>query len=94
MHRSIMQELTVNKCFLCGRQGPVEVHHCIHGTAGKRKAEADGLLVNLCPECHRKLHDTGRGDKELMSVAEARWINYNMASVEEFIGRYGKNYIV
>lgn len=93
MHRSIMMNLGIERCFLCGREGEVHAHHCLHGTANRRLAEEDGLIVNLCHACHHRLHDTGRGDKELMRVAESRWIEYNFGNVEEFIGRYGKNYL-
>lgn len=95
MHRSIIQNLEVKKCYICGDEGAVEVHHCLHGTAGRKKAEADGLMVNLCPECHRLLHDSRnrRYDKELMKLAQIEWMSYNMKGADEFIARYGKSYL-
>lgn len=95
MHRSIIQNLEVKKCYICGDEGAVEVHHCIHGTSGRKKAEADGLMVNLCPECHRLLHDSRsrRHDKELMKLAQIEWMSYNMQGADEFIARYGKSYL-
>lgn len=93
MHRSIMQDLDGNICFICKSVGAVEVHHCFHGTANRRLAEKDGLLVNLCPDCHRSLHDRGLYDDLLMEIAEAAWLDYYDKDVQEFIARYGKNYI-
>ena len=94
MHRSIIQNLEVKKCYLCGAEGPVEVHHCLHGP-NRKKAEADGLLINLCPECHRLLHDSGdrRTDRKVMKLGQVAWMGHNMGSTEEFIARYGKNYL-
>lgn len=92
-HRSIMMNLDNDVCFLCGRRGNVQCHHVMHGSANRKLAEQDGLMVNLCFSCHHILHDTGRGDKELMKVAEARWLDYNFACVDDFIARYGKNYL-
>lgn len=93
MHRSIMQNLKVRKCYLCRWSGDLEVHHCLHGTANRRLAEEDGLLVNLCIDCHRQLHEHGTNDKELMQDAERHWLKYNMEKVPGFIARYGKNYL-
>lgn len=93
MHRSIMQNLDNHVCFLCHSEGAVEAHHCIHGTANRRLAEQDGLIVNLCPTCHRKVHDHGLFDDDLMCSAEMSWINYNNSDITHFIARYGKNYL-
>lgn len=95
MHRSIIQNLGVKKCYLCGAEGPVEVHHCLHGTANRKLSEEDGLMVNLCPECHRLLHDSRNrhDDRKLMRMAQVEWMSYNMADAYAFIARYGKNYL-
>ena len=88
-----MQNLDVKRCFLCGREGDMQVHHCLHGTANRKLAEQEGLMVNLCFSCHHRLHSQGFGDKELMKVAESRWLDYNMGCVDDWIGVFGKNYL-
>lgn len=93
MHKSIITNLDIKTCYLCGERGLMEAHHCIHGTANRRLADKDGLIVNLCPECHRKLHDKGVMDDHLKAIAENAWLRYNRATVEEFIARYGRSYI-
>ena len=49
-----MKSIICNKkeCYLCGST-PVERHHCIHGTAGRKLADKYGLTVWLCPFHHR-----------------------------------------
>lgn len=52
-------------------------------------------MVNLCPECHRLLHDSRNrhDDRKLMRMAQVEWMSYNMADAYAFIARYGKNYL-
>lgn len=91
--RSVIDGDEINVCFLCGQwTWTPEVHHCLHGTGRRKLAEQDGLKVTLCPECHRKLHDKGFGDRYLQELAEDTWLKRNNATVEDFIRRYGKNY--
>ena len=85
-------------CFLCGRKGVLQVHHCLHGTARRKLADQDGLVVYLCHHCHRELHDKGIGDLELQQHAEEVWIEQkyfydHTKGVQKFIQRYGKNYL-
>lgn len=78
------------RCFLCGRYGPTQRHHCLNGP-DRKMADRDGLTVQLCPECHRRLHDKGEHYLELKQVAqrafEARY------SRDLWMGIYGRNYL-
>ena len=51
----------------------MEVHHMIHGTANRKKADENGLTVHLCTRCHRLLHDKGVNDRELQKYAQLEW---------------------
>lgn len=90
-HRSIMHE--GERCYICGAYGQLEAHHCMHGTANRKKAEEDGLIVNLCHTCHMDLHDKGLEDKWLMQQAQTAWMRYYSKTVQEFRARYGKNHL-
>ena len=83
-----------NLCYFCARYGNLEKHHCIHGTANRKLADEDGLFVWLCHNCHMRLHDQGIGDKGLQIVAEKAWMQRYGKTEEDFIKRYGKNYIL
>lgn len=70
----------------------------MHGTANRKLAEQDGLWVWLCPECHRGkygVHGYAGHDMDvaLKKAAEYAWITTNKATVNEFITRYGKNWL-
>ena len=93
--KSIIPGDQPNQCFLCGLSCiHTEVHHCLHGTANRRLADEDGLTVNLCMNCHRKLHDKGFGDRYLQEIAEEAWMKYNHdKNLTDWVRRYGKNYL-
>lgn len=86
---SIMQAL--NECYLCGRTGGLEKHHALHGTANRKLADEDRLVVYLCHSCHMALHDKGIGDRRIQKAAQAMW-ERTYGTREEFIRRYGKSY--
>lgn len=78
-------------CYLCGRYGPSDVHHCIHGTAGRNLADRYGLTVHLCHSCHMRLHDTGWMDRHLEQAAQRAFETDH--SHEEWMRIFGKNYL-
>lgn len=83
-------------CFLCKRVGlyikGTDNHHMLFGN--KRKlAEQDGLKVRLCHKHHMRLHQQGEFQEELKKLAEEVWLEHYGKTVEEWIKRYGKNYL-
>lgn len=70
-----------------------DTHHCISGTANRKLADEDGLTVRLCRRCHDRLHSNGEYKKELQIIAEQKWLEYYDKIVEDFIDRYGKNFL-
>lgn len=89
--KSIIQK--EKECYFCFRTYGVELHHCLHGTANRKKADEDGLTVYLCRDCHRALHDKGTGDRQMMQLAQKIWMRTNNKTEKEFIKRYGKNFL-
>ncbi len=93
--KSIMQ---VNKeCYKCQTTIGLEEHHCLFGNA-RKKAEQDGLKVWLCYEHHRGTNGVhGKNGMELAEQlkkeAELKWLEYNNKDIDDFIKRYGKNYL-
>lgn len=93
-------------CYICGREGRTESHHCIHGTANRKIAEKEGLKVWLCYECHRtgkhSVHNCKATDILIEQEAQSVWeANYTSAHPEKtagdareaFIQLFGKSYI-
>ena len=97
-------------CFHCGSHGLTEQHHIFFGAGRRKISDREGLVVYLCPDCHRG--DEGvhgkHGDQlntELKTIAQRAWeANYKKtypyknhaddAAREAFIRLMGKNYIL
>lgn len=91
-------------CFLCGRYAYTERHHIFSGTANRKLSEEDGLVVDLCPDCHNMppngVHFNKERMQELHRYGQQFWENVQTAkgmSHEEarkaFMKRYGRNYL-
>ena len=53
--KSIVQNLEEPRCYVCGSQRELELHHIMHGTANRRHSTHYGLVCYLC-----RTHHTGR----------------------------------
>ena len=96
MKKSIISNRT--NCYICEMYHGIEtrgteLHHCIHGNANRKIADKDGLTVKLCNTCHRLLHDKGIHDRDLQQIAERSYLEHYNKTVNDFIKRYGKNYL-
>lgn len=96
MHESIVKSARV--CFFCGKDDGCEKHHVFFGTANRKLSDEDGLWVWLCSECHRGKHGVhgyaGHDmDVALKKTAEYAWLQHNNKTIQEFIDRYGKNWL-
>ena len=76
-------------CRLCGRPS-TDTHHLMDGY-NRRLAEEDGLVMRLCRNCHVRVH----ADADLRNSlkAEAQRIYERTHSHEEWMQRYGRNYL-
>lgn len=85
------------RCFKCGITHSLHYHHILFGK-NRKKADKDGLMVYLCYEHHEGTNGVhGKNghelDLKLKRIAEKRWLEYYDKTIEDFIKRYGKNYI-
>ena len=99
MAKSIIQQ-DKTRCFLCGRNGSFDTldeHHVYEGP-NKPISEKYGLKVYLHHnECHifgkNSVHNNARVNKALKAVVQKRAMKHYGWSVEDFIDKFGKNYI-
>ena len=79
-------------CFLCRRVGMIETHH-IFGAAMRKKSDRLGLVVDLCQECHRKVHS----DRNLMLFlhehGQRKAMRENKWTIEDFRREFHKSYL-
>ena len=86
---SILQK--EKRCFICGRTGALDVHHCLSGYSNRDLSTYYGLTIYLCRNCH-KLHDTGKFEKEVKGFAQKKWEEL-YGSRDEFIKIFGKSWL-
>lgn len=93
--RSILQSKKI--CYVCGTTEGLHVHHVFYGTANRRLSDEDGLTVYLCYKHHNGsdygVHFDKMLDLALKQEAETKWLEYYGKTKQDFIDRYGKNYI-
>lgn len=89
---SIIENDLAGVCYICGRHGPTDVHHMMHGTANRRIADSEELTVHLCRECHDLVHTGMVGyDEILKQEAQRAYEKYH--SRAEWMRLFGKNYL-
>lgn len=96
--KSIMTN-DLKTCAVCGSTYMTEVHHCIHGTAGRKLATQYHLLIGLCPRHHRGTWGV-HGNKESIShldlclkqMAQKSFVK-KYKSNEKWMEVFGKDYL-
>lgn len=81
-------------CEVCKKRivGTKNLHHCLNGTAYRKKCDEDGLVIYLHPTCHMWLHEHPKSLQTFKARAQ-RFYEENIGTREEFIDRYGKSYL-
>lgn len=84
------------KCFFCGNTQNLEEHHCLHGTANRKKADEYGLTVWLCNYHHtgglRSVHRCKQTDKILQVFAQKYFLEH-LGDMELWMKEFRKNYL-
>ncbi len=90
---SILQDK--KQCYVCG-SSIIHTHEVYYGKNRKKSIE-DGCCVYLCPRHHNMSNDGIHFNKDLdlkvKKEMEKRWLEYYNKTIDDFIKRYGKNYI-
>lgn len=72
-------------------------HEVMFGVRNRQKSIDDGLIVFLRPEMHNAskngVHYNRNFDLYLKKIAERVWLEYYNKTVDNFIEKYGKNYL-
>lgn len=84
------------RCVICGDTRYLHRHHIYPGTANRKKSEEDGCWVWLCPAHHNMgdsgVHNDKDLDRRLKALCQIEW-EETYGSREDFIKRFGRNYI-
>lgn len=94
MVKSLLQR---NKaCYICGTTLNLHLHHIFYGTANRSISDADGCVVYLCQDHHtgaHGVHFNKKLDLSLKMKCEQAYLKQNNKTIDDFIQRYGKNYL-
>lgn len=90
MAKSIIQ--TEQECYLCHTTKDLQVHHCICGTANRKKSEQFGLKVYLCAHHHRLAHSNLSLHWRFLILGQKAFED-EYGDREEFIKLFGRNYL-
>ena len=56
------------KCYICGGEGDTVRHEVFYGHKDRKMSKWKGCWLNICPSCHRIIHekpDNGKLDRSL-----------------------------
>lgn len=91
---SILQK--EKKCYVCGTSQNINIHEVYFGKNRKKSIE-DGCCVYLCGRHHNQsnagVHFNKELDQQLKQDMEYQWMYYYNKSIDDFIKRYGRNYL-
>lgn len=82
------------QCYICGGFSDLERHHVYSGSY-RQISEKLGLVIELCPECHRRLHSgSGAQEKRIVqrSIQKAYMSELGI-SLDEWITVFGKSWL-
>lgn len=95
--QSIVTQYT-DICIFCGAPAECE-HHLLSGNGIRPLAEADGIKVPLCNNCHNlankatdRIHGNVMAEKLSKMLGQAIWES-RYGDREAFRKRYGKSYL-
>ena len=84
------------RCIVCGTTLNIHTHEVFFGKNRKKSIE-DGCCVYLCGKHHNQsnegVHYNHDLDLKLKIAMEKAWLKEYDKTIEDFIERYGKNYI-
>lgn len=91
---SILQD--EKKCYVCGQELGLHTHEVFFGKNRQNSIE-DGCCVYLCGRHHNLskegVHFNHSLDLKLKKEMEKKWLETYDKTIENFIERYGRNYI-
>lgn len=91
---SILQDK--KQCYVCGTTLNIHTHEVFFGKNRKKSIE-DGCCVYLCGKHHNQsndgVHFNHKLDEYLKQDMEIVWCRHYNKTKEDFIERYGRNYI-
>jgi Zn-finger protein len=82
------------RCFVCGLSTETCRHEIFFGKGNRAISKKLGFWVNICPECHRKIHGDREMDLMLKKLAEMKYLEtHDMSEFMDTKTGIGRNYL-
>lgn len=84
------------ECIVCKTRLDIHIHEVFFGK-NRQKSIEDGCCIYLCGTHHnmsnKGIHFDHELDLKMKQQMENAWLKYYNKTIEDFIERYGKNYL-
>ena len=84
------------QCLICDTTQNIHIHEVFYGR-NRQKSIEDGCCVYLCGRHHNQsnagVHFNKELDLRIKQLMETFWLEYYNKAIDDFIKRYGRNYL-
>lgn len=84
------------KCYVCNINYNIHTHEVYYGK-NRQKSIEDGCCIYLCGNHHNQsnsgIHFNHELDLKVKKIMEQKWLETYNKTINDFIKRYGKNYL-
>jgi hypothetical protein len=87
-----MKRVKRGQCRRCGKFGATEWHH-IFGGPQRKAAEREGLVIELCHDCHLLLHRDAKEWMVYKKRAQRAWETIGKHNRALWMTKFHKNYL-
>ena len=91
-NKSIIPGDELETCFLCGCYGFLDEHH-IFGGPCRKASDKRGLVVHLCRDCHRYIHDKGGESMKYLHTVGQMVYESKIGTREQFREEFIRSYL-
>ena len=91
-NKSIIEDDQLDECYLCGRVGHMDEHH-IFGGPVRSTSDRLGLVVHICRDCHRQVHDKVGSKMDYLHRVGQRTYEQKIGTRQEFIQDFIRSYL-
>ena len=77
-------------CYVCGK--PKDDLHEIFEGKNRVRSMQDGMVLPVCRSCHNKLHSNREMALVFKRIAQKKYLDSH--STEQFVKRFGRNYLI
>lgn len=89
--------MKMDHCLICGATQNLHIHEVFFGSKNRKNSIEEKLCVSLCAYHHNASNEGAHFNKELdlkiKRWAEEIWLKHNNKTIEDFIKKFGKNYL-